>query len=446
GHSPYQPLSVFAGNPLLIDLGDLVELELLRAEDLGASDRLGDRGSVDSRAVGAVKLPLLELAADRFAEAGDAELEKEYERFCADNDRTWLDAFAAFCLLKSQHGSAPWSDWGIDFRTLDIPNLAERQPKRWQRIKRIQFLFARQWRALRAEAAARDIVLFGDVPIYMSLDCAEAWAHPDLLNLDANGAPLDVAGVPPDYFSADGQLWGNPTYRWDAHAADGYRWWVARLTHALEQADLVRLDHFRAFESYWSVPADAETARDGQWRAGPGRALFDALRDAIGSAPLVAEDLGLITDEVRALRQVLGLPGMQVLQFLVDQPQFSIEWIEENCICYTGTHDNDTSEGWYAGSGGAMAGDALARWQETVRQNLDQVEQGIHKAMISLAFRSRARIAIAPLQDYFGLGSAARFNTPGTARGNWRWRTTEAELNRADTRYIEDFAAASHRL
>jgi 4-alpha-glucanotransferase len=248
--------------------------------------------------------------------------------------------------------------------------------------------------------------------------------------LDDGLWPVEVAGVPPDYFSADGQLWGNPVYRWQAHAADGFAWWTERLRHALDNVDVVRLDHFRAFDEFWSIPYGAPTARDGRWRPGPRGALFDALRDALGSAPFVAEDLGLITESVTALRKAYALPGMQVLQFLVDQPDFDIGSIEEDCICYTGTHDNDTTVGWFAANGGFAGQDGEA-WQANVSRNVENTEQGIHKALLLLCFSSSARTAIAPLQDYLGLDSRARLNTPGQALGNWQWRATEAALERA---------------
>jgi 4-alpha-glucanotransferase len=279
----------------------------------------------------------------------------------------------------------------------------------------------------------------------MALDCAEAWARPELLALDADLQPSAAAGVPPDYFSADGQLWGNPVYRWEIHAAEGYRWWIARLRHALAAADLVRLDHFRGFDAYWSVPRGAATARAGQWIQGPGPALFDAFRAALGRVACVAEDLGLITESVTALRKAYALPGMQVLQFLVDQTGFDRAAIEEDCACYTGTHDNDTTAGWFAGSAGRVTGAALAALQGTVARNLDGLGESIHKAMITLCFSTRARLAMAPLQDYLGLGSEARVNTPGVPEGNWRWRLGAGTLDAASTDWIAPLVRSTGR-
>jgi 4-alpha-glucanotransferase len=254
-----------------------------------------------------------------------------------------------------------------------------------------------------------------------------------------------VAGVPPDYFSAAGQLWGNPVYRWDAHAADDFRWWIARLEHVLERADLVRLDHFRGFEAYWSVPHGAATAREGRWHEGPGSRLFDAIRSAFGRVPCVAEDLGVITESVTALRRAYALPGMQVLQFLVDQLDFDRDAIEEDCVCYTGTHDNDTTVGWYAGSDGRITGAELEDLRSAVAQNVENAGESIYKAMINLCFNTKSRIAIATLQDYLGLDSRARLNTPGQSGGNWLWRVTDAELEGAEHDWIGQYAGAADR-
>jgi 4-alpha-glucanotransferase len=440
GDSPYQPLSVFAGNPMLIDLDALVEWGLLDRDE--ADCRLdGARYAVDFQRVAASKGPVLALAAERFDAVRDTGLMQEFEAYCAASDEIWLDDFAAFTLLKAEHGQSAWPQWGgadSRHRAGLIADVAARQPIEWRRAKLIQFFFACQWQALRAEAARRDILLFGDVPIYMALDCAEAWAHPELLALDEEFQPLELAGVPPDYFSADGQLWGNPVYRWDIHARDGFAWWISRLKHALARADLVRLDHFRGFDEFWAVPRGAESARSGSWQRGPGRELFDALADSLGSVPFVAEDLGIITESVVALRKAYALPGMQVLQFMVDQADFDAASIDEDCVCYTGTHDNDTTVGWFAGSQGRLTDAALHSFQDQVAANVEGTRESVHKAMINLCFKTRARLAIAPMQDYLGLDSSARLNTPGTAGGNWRWRVDEAALARDDLDFIAD--------
>ena len=268
------------------------------------------------------------------------------------------------------------------------------------------------------------------MPIYIALDSADAWAHPEILLLDDAGKPSHVAGVPPDYFSEDGQLWGNPLYDWNYHESNGYQWWIERMQHAANLADLVRIDHFRGFESFWAVRFGAETAREGEWLPGPGDGLFKAMKLALGGLPIVAEDLGVITPEVNGLRQRHNIPGMKVLQFLVGEPNFDIAQVSENRVCYTGTHDNDTTIGWFLG------GLADTRSEQTIvetQENALKVTGGsgdtIHLDMIRLAFNSQARLAIAPMQDYLGLDSNARLNTPGTTSNNWNWRVKEEQLS-----------------
>lgn len=436
GDSPYQPLSVFAGNPLLIDLDGLVEWELLSS---GEVERCVDDSSesVDYQRVSASKLPLLLRAAERFRQGNDSRLRSGFENFCAENDGVWLHDFAAFSVAKALNGGSAWPLWPRRRRNELIDDLESRHPLDIERTKLIQFFFHRQWQALRADAHRRGIVLFGDVPVYMALDCAEAWAHPELLFLDEDYRPVELAGVPPDYFSEDGQLWGNPVYRWDVHAADGYGWWISRLRHALTASDLVRLDHFRGFDEFWSVPRGALTAREGKWNSGPGAALFDALVAELGDAPFVAEDLGMITARVTALRKAYALPGMQVLQFLVDQEDFDLDRIEEDCICYTGTHDNDTTAGWFRTAGRDR--------REVIVRNLDCTEESVAKSMIYRCFSSSARAAVVPLQDYLGLGSEARFNTPGRTEGNWRWRVRAARLDDDSTAYVGALASETAR-
>ena len=439
GDSPYQPLSVFAGNPLLIDLDGLVEWELI---DAGEADRCrqdSDR-AVDYNRVAADKSRALRIAAERFRASRDSGLNAEFETFVVDNDEAWLGDFAAFAVARALNGGAAWPAWPTPDRRAFVDVLEGHHSAELERVKLAQFFFHRQWQALRAEARRRGIVLFGDVPIYMALDCADAWSHPELLYLDEAFRPVEVAGVPPDYFSADGQLWGNPVYRWDVHVDDGFRWWIERLRHALSGTDLVRLDHFRGFDEFWSVPLGAGTAREGRWNAGPRHALFDALVAELGAAPFVAEDLGIITASVTALRKAYALPGMQVLQFLVEADDFDLGRIEEDCVCYTGTHDNDTTAGWFA-DGGEAGRDR----QRRIVRNLEATQEMIHKAMIYQCFKSSARIAVAPLQDYLGLGSSARLNTPGRPEGNWRWRVTEAQLQDAGVDFIPELVRETGR-
>ena len=296
-------------------------------------------------------------------------------------------------------------------------------------IKVIQFLFHHQWQLLRKYANEHGVRLFGDMPIYIALDSADAWANPEILRIDADGRPDHVAGVPPDYFSEDGQLWGNPLHEWEIHAANGYRWWIARMRASVELSDIVRIDHFRGFESYWSVPAGSETARLGTWEPGPGDAIFDAMHAALGKLPIVAENLGVITPAVEALRDRHNIPGMVVLQFDVTDENFTLPGVPENSVCYTGTHDNDTTVGWFHGSPGDISSeDEIELTRQAALRLTGGTAATIHTDLIAAAFSTHAQIAIAPMQDYLGLGSDARINTPGTSSNNWRWRLDSSQL------------------
>jgi 4-alpha-glucanotransferase len=420
GDSPYQPLSAFAGNAMLLGMKPLTRLGLLSERELGALAGFSP-GHVDYGSLIPVKRELLRTAAERFRNKSGNGLIDEYEDFLHCHSAAWLDDYALFRVLKTQHGERPWPEWDRDYvqrlpTALDRVRQEHREAIENARV--IQFLFDRQWRELRAYAEDKGVSLFGDMPIYIALDSSDAWAHREMLQLDADGVPSHVAGVPPDYFSEDGQLWGNPLYDWDYHEKTGYRWWIERMRHTMRQTHLVRIDHFRGFESYWSVEYGAETAREGEWLPGPRDALFDALSDQLGCLPIVAEDLGVITPEVDRLRHNHGLPGMVVLQFEVE-----LDSIEANPVCYTGTHDNDTTVGWFRGDG-----DDTRTREEIVRTRTAALKwtggsaETIHLDMIRLALSSRSVMAIAPMQDYLGLGSQARFNMPGTTMNNWRWR------------------------
>ena len=294
----------------------------------------------------------------------------------------------------------------------------------------IQFFFFHQWRRLRDYANESGIRLFGDMPIYIALDSADAWANRDILLIDDDGRPSHVAGVPPDYFSNDGQLWGNPLYDWPKHEATGYAWWIERMRASAELADIVRIDHFRGFEAYWSVPADAETARVGSWEPGPRDAIFEALRSALGQLPIVAEDLGVITPDVVALRDRHGIPGMVVLQFDVADEGFSLANVPENCVCYTGTHDNDTTLGWFRGSPNDIrTGEDIERTRQAVLDITCGSADTVAFDLVKAAFSTAAKLAIAPMQDFLELGSEARINTPGSSSNNWRWRVNVTQLN-----------------
>lgn len=431
GDSPYQPLSTFAGNELLIDTAALIRTGLLTSTE--ADSLLGlPAGTVDFGALIPRKKALLERAAGRFDAQAKAAVKADFDRFLERHDALWLHDYATYRVLKTRHGERAWPEWDAAFVHRDdaaLRKLQSESASAVHQVKVIQFLFHWHWRQLKDYARERGILLFGDLPVYIALDSADAWAGRDLLVMDGNGRPGFVAGVPPDYFSEDGQLWGNPLYDWGRHAMTGYRWWIERLRHAVEFADLVRIDHFRGFESYWSVPFGAKSARTGEWLAGPGDALFDAIRQALGQLPIVAEDLGVITTAVDALRARHRIPGMKVLQFEIGNDGFNAGDIAEDCVCYTGTHDNDTTLGWFRSDG--PNGRDAAQAQKT-RQAVLEVTGGhpdtIHNDLIRLAFSTRAKLAIAPLQDYLGLGSEARMNTPGTSAGNWRWRMLAEQL------------------
>jgi len=417
GDSPYQCFSAFAGNPLLISPDRLAEAGLLDPDELEQAPAFPD-DKVDYGAVISFKLPLLRRAFERFC-AGPPAHKAAFARFCAVNAH-WLEDFALFMAIKDQHGGVSWDKWERD--------IALRRPdalKHWSHTlaeqtaahKFFQYLFFSQWRALKAYANKRRIRVIGDVPIFVAYDSADVWANPHLFQLDSQGHPIAVAGVPPDYFSPTGQLWGNPLYRWDRMAKTGYAWWAERLKSMLSLVDIVRLDHFRGFVAYWRVPAGQPTAVNGHWMAGPGAALFKALKRAIGELPIIAEDLGVITPAVEALRDQFDLPGMKVLQFAFDgkpdNPYLPHNYTR-NCVVYTGTHDNDTAIGWF----NSLTHDE----REVVRCYLGRDGSDIAWDLIRLALASVANVSIIPLQDVLRLDSTARLNKPGTSSGNWTWR------------------------
>ncbi len=432
GDSPYQPLSTFAGNEMLVDIGDLVDLGLLAQDEVAELTTL-PADHVDYGTLIPIKTRLLALAASRFDDTVDDSFRQDFAGFLERHDAEWLHDYALFRVLKSNHGERPWPEWRPEYVRRDpaaLARLENDEAERIRAIKIVQCLFFRQWSRLRGYAHSKGVTLFGDMPICIALDSADAWANRGILRIDDNGKPDSVAGVPPDYFSEDGQLWGNPLYDWEKHAADNYAWWVDRLRATSKLTDLVRIDHFRGFEAYWSIPADAKTARTGAWEPGPGDAIFDAMRDALGNLPIVAENLGVITPEVEDLRDRHHIPGMHVLQFDVCDPGFELDDVTENSVCYTGTHDNDTTLGWFHGSPDDIRSDEdIALAQEAVLSLTKGTAETVHNDLIRVALSTRARLAIAPLQDILGLGSEARINTPGTSGGNWRWRVSDTQLS-----------------
>jgi len=423
GNSPYTALSAFAGNPLLISPERLIEDRLLSPAALEHVPQFpADR--VDFPAVGRWKEGLLREAWARFRRRGPAAQRDRHRVFAADDRHTWLGDWELYSALKARHGGLPWHAWPAPLARRDPAALDAARDELVAETgyhRFVQFVFFSQWGRLRGAAAQRGIRLLGDLPIYVAHDSADVWANQELFDLDKKGMPRHVAGVPPDYFSQTGQLWGNPLYRWDRMAADGYRWWIDRLRGSLELTDLVRVDHFRAFASYWQVPAGAATAAAGTWVPGPGQAFFTALRGGLGGLPIVAEDLGVITADVDALRESARLPGMKVLQFAFDEED-SLHLPHhhpERSVVYTGTHDNDTTLGWY----GTL--DRTAR--ERFAEYLGRDGEGAHWQLIRAAYTSTSELAVVPMQDVLGLGSDARMNVPGRAEGNWSWRVPPGE-------------------
>jgi 4-alpha-glucanotransferase len=448
GDSPYQPLSTFAGNEMLIDIGEFVARGLLQESEVVELTTLPEN-SVDYGALIPLKSKLLRLAARRFLENPPDDLRLAYEAFGEENNEAWLHCYALFRILKARHGERPWHEWEPQYARRDpgaLRSLERTESDLIELIKVAQFFFHYQWQQLRDYAHDQGVTLFGDMPIYIALDSADAWATPEILRVDENGHPSHVAGVPPDYFSEDGQLWGNPLYDWDYHARHGYRWWIERLRATTKLVDIVRIDHFRGFEAYWAVPAGAATAREGTWEPGPNGAIFKALQEEFGTLPIVAEDLGVITPDVERLRDDYAMPGMHVLQFDVVDPDFRYEDMRRNSVCYTGTHDNDTTVGWFHGSPSDIRpADEIRRTQEAALELTGGTGETIHMDLVRAAFESNARLAIAPMQDFLGLGSEARINTPGTSANNWRWRVLDTQLTPELCDNIAEMVCASGR-
>ncbi len=425
GHSPYTCLSAFAINPMLISIDRLVDEGLLSPDDvqsfrIEATAPFGTAPQCDWQRAAETRNPLLRLAFERFRQSS-SDLQEEIQRFSQEPlQEPWLEDWCLFSALRRQVGASGWWTWepGLARRHPEALAAARHQHKDAIDFERfLQFIAHRQWQRIRKAAADRGIQILGDLPIYVAHDSADVWAHPELFELDEQGRPTRVAGVPPDYFSEDGQLWGNPLYRWDVMEERGFDWWIDRLRTNLGIADQVRLDHFRAFAGYWVVDAGAENAKDGQWMSGPGEKIFRALTEAIGAPlPLVAEDLGDISEDVHQLRHTTGLPCMRVLQFGFElkDSEHAPHRLTEDTLLYTGTHDNDTTLGWYWGSSDET--------RNLVRCYSGGSDPTAVDDLIRLAYTSVARWAVLPMQDILHLGSEARFNTPGIAEGNWGWR------------------------
>lgn len=417
GNSPYSALSAFAGNPALISLERLAEEGWIAADRLSELDEPAEFEAAIAR-----KQPLIEEAAANFLDHAGDEARAQFHKFCQEN-MTWLPEYAMFSVLRNQYGGVCWVDWPEEhaLRKHDaLTKVLVEQSRELDVEQVIQFFFHKQWSALRSYCAERDIRILGDVAIFVNYDSAEVWTHPELFELDDKRRMVRVSGVPPDYFSATGQRWGNPLYKWGELKERGFDWWVARIRRSLALYDMIRLDHFRGFEAYWSIAADEPTAVNGQWVKAPGLELFQRLKDVFGDLPFIAEDLGLITPEVDELREHFGMPGMRVLQFGFSDRGAHIYLPHKyvpNTVAYTGTHDNDTTLGWWRDG-------ATEEERAHVRSYLQPIEQDreIVDALIRAAARSVANLCIFPLQDILRLGGEARMNTPSAQDGNWTWR------------------------
>jgi 4-alpha-glucanotransferase len=402
--SPYQCLSAHAGNPTLIDLDDLVKKGWLTLSQFENRDD---------------KTALLQRAFQGFSERADAQEKEEFVKFCKDK-AFWLNDYALFMALRREFDSRCWNQWPEAIKDRDIKTIKEERSRLKSvidEIKFVQYVFFKQWLALKSYANQRGVLLFGDIPIFVSYDSADVWANRDVFKLDENGDMPVVAGVPPDYFSETGQRWGNPHYNWTALKKTGFHWWVERMHTQLEQFDILRIDHFRGLEAAWEIPAEEPTAQNGQWVKAPGKALLKAIKAEHGSIPLVAEDLGIITDEVDELRERFLLPGMKILQFAFgsdkENPYLPNNY-DKNCVVYTGTHDNDTTVGWV---------DKLTEAERHhVYECLGNPTGSLNCALIQAALASVANLAVIPMQDILELGTENRMNTPGTTQGNWQWR------------------------
>ena len=426
GDSPYQALSSFAGNPLIISLEQMQAYGMISGEEIDSPPQFPD-SRVDYGAVIGYKIPVLKQAYEFFDAKGSPDLKLEFQDFCNRNG-WWLEDFALYMALKESHNGAPWFEWEWELASRDQKALEKARNDLKNKIethKFIQFVFFRQWYFLRSYANSKGIKIIGDIPIYVAYDSCDAWSHPEILKLDDRLRPIVVAGVPPDLYSETGQLWGNPVYRWDVLAETGYAWWIDRFRMALQMVDIVRLDHFRGFEAFWEVPAGESTAVNGRWVKGPGEAFFEAVFDRLGEVPIIVEDLGFMTPEVDALREKFGLPGMKVLQFAFGGDSGNVYLphnYPRNCVVYTSTHDSDTARGWFEETASEEAKSHLLRYAGCPNP------REIHWEMIRLAWRSVANIAMAQTQDVLGLDNSGRMNLPGSLGGNWSWRMLPGAL------------------
>ena len=435
GDSPYQSFSTFAGNPYFISLEALIEEGVLTEEECDAASLGSNPGRVDYAQLYYNRYPLLRKAYER----SNIAQKEDYQAFVKENS-WWLSDYALFMAVKNFFGGKSWSEWPEDIRlrwgySLDYYRRELYYDVEFQQY--MQFKFFQQYKALKKYANDKGIQIVGDIPIYVSMDSADTWANPDLFQLDDDNNPLAVAGCPPDAFSATGQLWGNPLYNWDYHKKTGYQWWTTRMWYCYQLYDVTRIDHFRGFDEYYAIPFGEETAINGKWKKGPGMDLFNALQEKLGEHEVIAEDLGFMTDTVRKLVKDSGFPNMKVLEFAFDArdtgsaSDYLPHNYTENCVAYTGTHDNETLVGWY--------NCITKEEQQLVRDYLCDAhtpKKHLYKSLIALAMRSAAKYCIVPMQDYLGLGNECRMNHPSTLGGNWEWRLTPEQLSEENCKMI----------
>jgi len=442
GNSPYMSSSAFAGSILFIDLGELAGHGWLSEADLAAHPEF-DAGCVDFALMQPFRIERLRIAATRFFENLQDDMHRDYTAFCS-TEKQWLDDYALFMTISGRENGREWSHWPKELVCREPQALREVRESCVGEIgfwKFCQWCFARQWSKLRSYANKQGVHIIGDIPIFVAYQSADVWSHQELFELDENGRPLVVAGVPPDYFSETGQLWGNPLYRWDAHEKTGYAWWIARLRHALQLADMVRIDHFRGFSAHWEIPADAANAINGKWVVGPGEKLFDAFVKTFPHLPIIAEDLGVITSDVVELRDKFNLPGMRVLQFAFGEDEsnhFLPHHYVLNAIAYTGTHDNDTSLGWWTSIPDHV--------KDFARKYLKSTGEAVHWDMMRALSASVANIVIFPMQDVLGLSGEYRMNFPGKPDGNWAWRFNWSQVQPEQTGALAEMSAANNRI
>ena len=428
GDSPYQSFSTYAGNPYFISLEALIDEGVLSKEECDAVDFGDDPSSIDYEKMYKGRYKLLRKAYER----SDISKNDAYIQFVRENE-WWLKDYALFMAVKDVFGGAPWTEWAEDIRLRYGYALDYYRREQYFEIEfhqYLQFKFHEQWMALKRYANEKGVLIIGDIPIYVAMDSADAWAHPELFRLDENNIPTAVAGCPPDGFSATGQLWGNPLYRWDYHRQTGYQWWMGRLWYCFQLYDVLRIDHFRGFDEYYVIPYGDKDAKNGHWEKGPGIDLFYKMREVLGDRQVIAEDLGYVTDSVRQLVRNTGFPGMKVLEFAFDSRDtgsagdYLPHNYERNCVAYTGTHDNETLAGWYEC--------ITEEERKMVREYLcDEYtpDEKLYWNMVAMAMRSCANLCVIPMQDYLGLGNESRTNQPSTVGKNWKWRATEKDLS-----------------